>query len=101
SSAGVVAQQVVDLAEHHLCLGTARRIAELLVALERLRDERSTLGGHGTVARDVAEQAKHAGLARLVARAPESVERLLRLGAGFVELADVAQRLGSPEGALG
>ena len=35
--AGVVAEQVVDLAEDDLGLGAARRVAELLVALERLR----------------------------------------------------------------
>ena len=42
-AAGVVAEQVVDLAEDDLGLRAARRVAELLVALERLHDERPAL----------------------------------------------------------
>ena len=101
-AARVVAEQVVDLAEDDLGLGAARRVAELLVALERLHDERAALRGlRRDRSRCCPSRRSALRLAGRVAGLLEGPVGLLGLGARLVELADVAQRLRAPERPLG
>jgi hypothetical protein len=79
----VVAQQVVDLAEHHLGLRAPRGVSQAPVPLDGLRNEQASLGRVPEVAGDMTEQTHRgrliARIARLLERAPRRLRQRARL----------------------
>src|SRR5690606_19039308 len=97
----VLAEEVVDLAEHHERRREAAIVLELLEARDRERDLQPALRRSAGVAREMPEQAERVGLTRPVAGLLERASRRLRLLARLLELADVPERLRTPVRVLG
>ena len=92
----MIAEVIVDLAEHDLALGAAVIGAELFEHAERARDEPTPVAGRGEVRRDVAEQAEAVRLGPVIAGLFEDPARLFGLAPRVLEPPGVTQRLGPP-----
>src|ERR1019366_4996519 len=92
----MIAEQVVDLAEHHFGVGSARGVPDANVAFERLNDHRAAPRRLPEIARDVPEQPERRCLVSHVAGLLERATCRLGFGARLVETASIAERLAAP-----
>jgi hypothetical protein len=97
----VIAQQVVDLPEDHLRLRAPCGISKLVVSIERLCNQNTTLSRLREIARDLPKKSQRRCLALSVASEGERSTGVFSFRARLLYLAHVSKRFRSPKSSLG